>query len=31
VRTYKDGEVGSLSVDEVVDRVRAGMTTRSDF
>lgn len=31
VRTYKDGEVGSLSVQEVLDRVGAGISTRSDF
>ena len=31
VRTYKDGELGSLSVQEVVDRVGAGITNRSDF
>lgn len=31
VRTYKDGEVGSLSVQEVVDRVVAGITQRKDF
>ncbi len=31
VRTYKDGELGSLSVQEVVDRVGAGIINRSDF
>ena len=31
VRTYKDGELGALTVQEVVDRVVAGITTRKDF
>jgi threonyl-tRNA synthetase len=31
VRTYRDGELGSLSVQEVVDRVGKGIHNRSDF
>ena len=31
VRTYKDGELGALSVDDVVARMSRAITTRSDF